>query len=235
MKTPRWTDGAVALLAAAAFVAPVLGEEAKMKSTFLDPDSAEAKPYRDVGSRAIDRLAYTMITDAASAVSQNAEVAALGKCHLKDIPMTPGVGGIPRISAMKLTSLKLRNPANAPDDAEKEALEKVNTLLIAGIPPKVLVQRVELASGQHEWRVYKPLANVRQCGTCHAKPDEQSPEMRTALKERFPADQASDYSGGQWRGLMRVTVADPPPPPAAAPAATTAPTSDPKGLRRKKT
>jgi hypothetical protein len=133
------------------------------------------------------------------------------------------VGGMPRIKGMKLTSLKLRNPANAPDAAEKLALENVKTGLDAGNPPSLLVQKVTLPSGAVEWRVYKPLANIRQCGSCHAKPEEMPEDLRAALAKKYPSDQATGYSLGEWRGLVRVTVADPAPPAPPAPAAPAAP------------
>lgn len=183
---------------------------APVQATFLNVDSPEAKPYRDVGDRAIDRFAMTMISEAASSVARDGAVAALAVCHLKNLPTTNGfVAGIPRIKAMKLTSLKLRNPANAPDGAEQLALTKVAGDLDAGEPPNLLVQRIDLPGGAHEWRVYKPLATIRQCMPCHGRTDEQSPELTAALHERYPKDEATGYAPGQWRGLIRVTVSDP--------------------------
>ncbi len=183
---------------------------APVHATFVDPDSPAAKPYRDTGDRAIDRFAMTMISEAASSVARDGAVAALAVCHLKNLPMTNGfVAGMPRISAMKLTSLKLRNPANAPDAAEELALAKVSADLEAGTPPNLLVQRIDLPGGGNEWRVYKPLVTIRQCMPCHGRTDEQSPELVAALKEKYPNDDATGYAPGQWRGLIRVTVAEP--------------------------
>lgn len=44
-----------------------------------------------------------------------------------------------------------------------------------------------------------------------------SPELKARLAERYPDDKALDYTAGQWRGLIRVSISDTPPP-AAAPA-----------------
>ena len=205
------------LIAVVSLTPFVLAEDAKpeIQAAFIDPASAEAKSYRVPGEYAIDRLVMTMVTDASRAVAGHTEVAALATFHLKDIPMKNGtVAGLPRISAVKLTSLKLRNPLNAPDAAEQLALEKVRREFEVGSPPSILVQRVQTAQGE-EWRVYKPLATIRQCGTCHATPEEQSPELRAAIQQSYPSDQSSSYGTGQWRGLIRVTVAPPAPPPAA--------------------
>ena len=44
-------------------------------------------------------------------------------CHLKALPLTGEIiAGMPRSTAVKRTSLKLRNPANAPDEYEQRAL-----------------------------------------------------------------------------------------------------------------
>lgn len=199
----------------------------ELQASFVDPDSPEARPYRYIGARSIDRLAVTLITDVSNAVLRNGPVAALDQCHLKDIPMKDGlVGGMSQITGMKLTSLKLRNPNNAPDAAEKLALEKVKSDLESGVAPAVVVQRVTLPSGAIEWRVYKPLANIRQCGDCHAAPAAMPDDLREALAKKYPSDQATGYELGDWRGLVRVTVSDPPPPP--APAASPAPVTNKK-------
>lgn len=218
MKT-ELTVWAVVTVASLGMTTTSLGgetEQAGVQASFLDPDAAEARSFRNAGEYAIDRLMMTMVMDASSAVARHTEVAALATFHLKDVPMKNGtIGGLPRITAMKLTSLKVRNPANAPDAAETLALNKVQQQLERGVSPGVLVQRVELPSGSHEIRVYKPLAVIRQCGTCHADTDAQSPELRLAIQEHYPSDQATGYSLGQFRGLIRVTVADEPAPTAA--------------------
>jgi hypothetical protein len=200
------------------------GEAPSVEAAFVDPGSPEAAPYRGVGEDAIGRLMMTMITDTSGAVARHTEVASLPTFHLKDLPLKNGtVAGLPRITAVKLTSQKLLNPANAPDAAEQLALARVQADLEAGTPPRVLVQRIDRAGGGTEWRVYKPLAMIRQCGTCHAAAEEQSPELRTALHERFPSDAASSYAIGQWRGLIRVTVAEPAAPVAPGASAATPP------------
>lgn len=229
--------GGVVVAVTVTLASGALAEDAKseIQSTFVDPDSAEAKSYRDVGDRSIDRLAMTMITDASRAVAGGTEIAALPNCHLKDVPMKDGtVGGLPRITAVKMTASKVRNPENAPDAAEQAALDKVKRAIDLGTPPKILVQRIDLPSGAKEWRVYKPLVTIRQCGTCHARPDEQTPELRTALAAKYPKDEGSGFGVGQWRGLMRVTVADPAPAPAPKPAAPAKAEPPSKGARGKR-
>lgn len=217
-------------MTAAILAQPLCAEETPppAQATLVDPDSADVRPVRSPGEYAIDRLAMTMITDAAAAVSRGTEVAALQTFHLKDVPMKNGtVAGLPRILAAKLTSLKLRNPANAPDVAEQQALQYVQASLDGGVPPRILIQKVEHPGAAPEWRVYKPLANIRQCGNCHGNPEDMSPELREALQKKYPDDKATGYVTGQWRGLIRVTVGDPPTPPKPATPAPAKPAGKP--------
>jgi hypothetical protein len=215
--------GGNVVVAAMAIASPAAtGLAAEAQASFVEPSTPEVRSVRDTGDRAIDRLAYTMVTDIMSAVARDGPVKALDVAHLKGLPTTGGtVAGLPRITAMKLTSLKVRNPANAPDPAEKLALDRVQSDLEAGTPPAVLVQRVDLPGEAHEWRVYKPLAVLKDCVACHGRSESQSAELRAALQQRYPDDQAIGYRAGELRGLFRVTVAEPSPaapPPQPAPA-----------------
>lgn len=181
---------------------------------FLDADAPEAAEVRGLGERAINRLAVTLVNEVAVAVSKSGAEKAVDVCHLKALPLTGEiVSGMPRITAVKRTSLRLRNPANAPDAAEQLALDRVKKDMESGTLPKVLVQRVDLPAGKREWRVYRPIGIAPQCVTCHGPRESLSAELQARLAKTYPADNALGYSVGQWRGLIRVTVSDPPPPP----------------------
>lgn len=180
---------------------------------FLDPESPEAAEIRQLGEYAINRLAMTLVSEVTVAVNKSGAEKAIDVCHLKALPMTQGtIAGLPRIKEVKRTSLKLRNPRNAPDPAEALALQRVQKDLEAGTIPKVLVQQIDLGGGKSEWRVYRPIAVAPQCVTCHGPRDSFPPELRARLTEKYPEDQAVGYAAGQWRGLVRVTVGEPPAP-----------------------
>jgi len=193
-------------------------------AVFVNPNAAENVEIRDLGGRPINRIGSTLVNEVSSAMAKGGPDKAVDFCHLKALPMTGEIiTGMPRITGVKRTSLRLRNPANAPDAAEKLALARVEAEIENGNPPKVLVQRIDLPGAKREWRVYRPVGVAPQCLACHGPKDSMSPALQARLAERYPADQATDYSAGQWRGLIRVTVAEAPaaPPAKAAPAKTT--------------
>ncbi len=186
---------------------------------FIDADSPAAAEVRALGERAINRLAVTLVNEVSVAVAKSGAENAVDVCHLKALPLTGEIlSGLPRITAVKRTSLRLRNPANAPDPAEQLALDRVQRDMEAGKLPKVLVQRLDLAPGRQEWRVYRPIGIAPQCVTCHGPKESLAPELQARLAKTYPADNATGYTVGQWRGLIRVTVSDPPPPPPPPPA-----------------
>lgn len=211
------------LLWACAFSAPAAdtptAPPAAPPTEFIDPDSPDAAEVRALGERAINRLAVTLVNEVSVAVAKGGAEKAVDVCHLKALPLTGEIlSGMPRITGVKRTSLRLRNPANAPDAAEQLALDRVQRDMEAGKLPKVLVQRLDLAAGRHEWRVYRPIGIAPQCVTCHGPRESLSTELQARLAKTYPADNATGYQVGQWRGLIRVTVSDPPPPPPPPPA-----------------
>lgn len=225
MKTRLTLLAALALAGRA--VAPAADTPApassEVSAAFVDPDAPEHSEVRAIGERAINRLGITMANEVTVAVAKSGAEKAIDVCHLKALPLTGEIiAGMPRITGVKRTSLRLRNPANAPDAAEKLALDRVQKDLESGTLPKVLVQRVERLGEKPEWRVYRPVGVAQQCVTCHGPRESLAPDLQARLAERYPADQATGYAVGQWRGLIRVSVGEAPPPPPPAPAKTTA-------------
>lgn len=210
MKTPA-LPLLFALLPAVGALSALAGDDS-IKARFVADDSPEAAEVRQLGEDAINRLATTLVREVTTAMAKEGPAGAVEVCHLKAVPITNGtIAGLPRITALKRTSLKLRSPANAPDAAEKLVLDHIRQLLENGDPPPpLLVQRVEAPNAAPEWRVYKPIGMLPKCLACHGDPEGQADALRTKLAERYPADQAIGYGPGEWRGLIRVTVADAP-------------------------
>lgn len=203
--------GAVRMFRLLAGFAPALAAvaaEPAQGTRMIDPDSAEVAAIRTAGEQAVVRLASTLTAEVAEAVARGGPENAVEVCHLKAVPLTAGVAeALPGIREVKRTSLKLRNPANAPDAGEQAVLDRLAALVAGGQPlPPVLVQRHEPPGAPAEWRVYKPIAIQPQCVVCHGDPALQSPALRARLADRYPGDQATGYRAGDWRGVFRVTV-----------------------------
>jgi hypothetical protein len=186
--------------------------ESAVKSTFITLDTPETAEVRKLGESAINRMAVSMVREVSAALANGGAERAVDVVHLKDVEMVNGtVAGMPRITGMKRTSLRIRSKINAPDAADLLALEEVQRQLLTGeAAPSVLVQRAEVPPAAPEWRVYKPIGTLPKCLACHGDPAEQSETLRVILRRYYPEDQATGYAAGTWRGVLRVTVADAP-------------------------
>ena len=193
-----------------------------INAEFVDPNSSDVTDIRGAGEKAINRLVTEMVNELTRTIARGGLEAAVDVAHLKNLPMTGGrVTGLPRIKTIKLTSFRVRNPANAPDAADQLALDRVIKELASDYgASKLLVQRIGPPNAPSEWRVYSPIGSMSSCLKCHGDPELQLVGLREKLNAQYPTDQATGYRIGEWRGLIRVTVdSAPPPPPAAPPAA----------------
>ena len=192
---------------------------APLRAEFVDPAKPEVAAIRQAGEAAVAAVGKKLVTALNTALAAGGPEAAVLVCQTQALPLTAEkLADQPTLVSVKRTSLRLRNPANAPDAAERLALDHVAKLVAAGQPPPpVLVQRIQPSgTAAPEWRVYRPIATKAECLVCHGDPATQSPALRTALQTRYPTDAATGYAADQWRGLFRVTIA-PAPAPSARP------------------
>ncbi|MFP4624058.1 MAG: DUF3365 domain-containing protein [Gemmatimonadota bacterium] len=104
--------------------------------------------------------------------------------------------------AVKRTTLRARNPRNAPDSLESAALRYFHEADAAGQEREHWVQRT--AAG--DFRYYMPLRVAPMCLECHGERDRIDPAVRQVLETRYPTDEATGYREGDLRGVVRVTV-----------------------------
>ncbi len=183
--------------------------------SWVDPADPAAAVFRQAGEQAISRIGNTLIFEVERSLADNGLTKTLEVVHLKNF-VTPKTGpGQPRITAIRRTSLNLRNPANAPDAADRAALDRFNTTIQEGdVVPAVLIQRLASPGAPVEWRVYRPISTMPQCLKCHGPREDLAPEVREFLDHHYPADQATGYTPYQWRGVIRVSLAADEPTPA---------------------
>ncbi len=98
------------------------------------------------------------------------------------------------------TSLRVRNPDNAPDAWERAALERFDARRAAGEDPATL-ERWEIVATDdgRELRYMKAIPTGTLCLTCHGEP---AGEVRDALDRLYPDDRARGYAAGEIRGAF---------------------------------
>lgn len=171
------------------------------------PDSEDVSPQIreeviELGSAAADDLVATLMGHLMEAMREGGPAGAVDVCSVRALELTSQVADRQGL-AIKRTSMWYRNPANAPDEAETEALKHFRTSLEeTGELPGPWVQK----AGRDEYRYYRPLVMAEPCLVCHGSEDQIDPAVRSVLEERYPDDMATGYSTGDFRGVIRVTV-----------------------------
>jgi hypothetical protein len=102
------------------------------------------------------------------------------------------------------TSLKTRNPANAPDAWERQVLQRFEEQKLQGKDPKQM-EHFELvdANGVTKFRYMKTIPTGGICITCHGA--ELAPEIAQKIQQLYPDDQATGYKPGDIRGAFTIS------------------------------
>lgn len=99
------------------------------------------------------------------------------------------------------TSLKLRNPENAPDVWEQKVLEKFEARKAAGEPVKPMAYYEIVEEGdQRVFRFMKAIPTGEVCLKCHGS--DLKPAVAAKLDELYPSDEARGFQTGDIRGAF---------------------------------
>ena len=103
------------------------------------------------------------------------------------------------------TSLKLRNPNNAPDAWETEVLQQFEQQRAKGEGPYALVYTEIVEEGDEKYfrfmkGIVMPPLEKMPCLMCHG--EELDANTAAALDELYPQDKARGYKAGQVRGAF---------------------------------
>ncbi len=168
------------------------------------PDELDRAKALEVGGAAAGQLSSTLIGHLTAAVDSSGPAGAIDFCSTQALALTAQAVASMEGVDIRRTTTRLRNPANAPDSLDAEALAWFESQLAAtGALPKEWVQ----TEGQEAMRYYRPLVANEMCVRCHGPAESLMPEVVAALAERYPQDQATGYAPGDFRGLIRVRIA----------------------------
>ena len=176
--------------------------------TFVESNDPASADIAQFGFKMIDKIGSMLIDEVKSELATKETSETVSVMHLKGLELPKPLPGRPSITAIRRTSLMLRDPLNAPDGADLAAMDKIHKQLMADqSPDKMLVQKIEQPGKPVEWRVYRPIASSQSCLACHGDPKTFRPGVKEALDRYYPEDKAIDYSAQEWRGVIRVSIA----------------------------
>ncbi|MDJ0513480.1 MAG: DUF3365 domain-containing protein [Methyloceanibacter sp.] len=102
------------------------------------------------------------------------------------------------------TALKLRNPANAPDDWERSVLLEFQDKIDQGADVSALeYYETTTKDGEPVFRYMKAIPTQGPCLTCHGS--NVSPSVKAKISELYPEDQATGFALGELRGAFTIT------------------------------
>lgn len=139
-----------------------------------------------------------------AAIKAGGPVNAIEVCHTAAPAIAANVSGESGWRVAR-TSLKLRNPKNAPDGWEKAVLIKFEQRRAAGEnPAKMEFSEVVESGGAKTFRYMKAIPTAaKPCLACHG--EKLAPGVADALDKLYPADQARGFKAGDIRGAFTIS------------------------------
>ena len=160
------------------------------------PDPSEAGPK--IVAAAFERLSAAL----GDALSKGGPTNALNVCSEKAPDIATAVGREHGVT-LRRASARPRNPKNAADTREQQVLAAFAEAMARKEAPKPQTQREP--DGSATFFAPIVLANPL-CLQCHGKPGQDvAAGTLSAIRAKYPEDQATGYALGELRGLWRVT------------------------------
>lgn len=189
----RWMMGAAvsALTMAIAATGPNASAE-KLGQAALEE---RAKKARELVATLTDRLRLEL-----SQATKTGVATAVAQCQT----ISPELSPIPEPGGFEVqrTSLRLRNPENAPDDWERGVLQTFQARVASGSDPARLehFEVVMTAEGDKLFRYMRGIPVGEICLACHGTDLKQ--DVKAELTRYYPDDKATGYKLGELRGAF---------------------------------
>ncbi|CDH43517.1 MAG: DUF3365 domain-containing protein [Candidatus Competibacteraceae bacterium] len=176
------------------------------------PPSVAAKPSPNpppeitVSRVAVQKFGATLKEALQQAMQSGGAVNGIAVCHDKAEQIATDLSQHLGILVGR-TSLKIRNPANAPDNWEQAVLKQFDARKAQGEPVDKLefFAVIDDDQGQKTFRYMKAIPTAALCLGCHG--EHLTPEVDAKLKELYPSDAARGFREGDLRGAF--TLAKP--------------------------
>lgn len=177
-----------------------------VSSLVLAADTPTPAELKAEAKTVIQTLAKNLMGELKTTAQKEGLPAAIEVCNTKALPMTDDVSGMKGWQISR-TSLKLRNPQNAPDAWERKVLEQFASQEAQGADLKTLAysEVITDSTGQKKLRLMKAIPVAEQCLACHGS--ELKPAVSQKLQALYPHDNAKGFKAGDLRGAFSLEKA----------------------------
>ncbi len=165
------------------------------------PVAAETDPRVERARAAAQALGRQLLQALGAQLASGTPADAITVCS----EIAPAVASELSLDGVEIrrTSLRLRNPENAPDPWERAWLERLEDLHAAGELPREVH---EVLDADAELRYLRPILVTPACLRCHGPRETLDPEVRDRLDQLYPDDHAHGFAAGDLRGAFSVRV-----------------------------
>lgn len=173
-------------------------------SSMAAAESPSPEALKAEAKTVIQTLAKNLMGELKSAAQEGGLPAAIEVCNTKAMPLTDDVSGMKGWQISR-TSLKLRNPQNAPDAWERQVLEQFAAQAEQGADLKKLAysEVITDSEGRKSLRLMKAIPVAEQCLACHGS--QLKPAVSERLQVLYPHDNATGFKAGDLRGAFSLS------------------------------
>jgi len=189
------------------FTLPLAAEETPAApAAKASPVLTLAKPHLKSYRQSLKKYGKNLKKTLKQAMKKGGPVNAMSVCNSQALPITKQHSDM-HAWEISRTSLKPRNPANAPDAWETKIMQDFDKRRAAGEKPKTLEysEIVVAEDGSKSLRYIKAIPTGKVCLQCHGS--DLKPEVSAKLTELYPDDKATGFKVGDLRGAFSITEA----------------------------
>lgn len=165
-------------------------------SALADDNDARLEAARN----AAVKLQGTLVVELQEAMKTGGPLKAIEVCNTRAPAIANEISSAENLRIGR-TSLKTRNPDNAPDDWEKKVLEDFEARKANGEDPAML-EHHEVVGGEFRYMKAIAIRPDMPCLKCHG--EQIDPAVQAKLKELYPNDKATGYKAGDLRGAVTI-------------------------------
>ncbi len=155
-----------------------------------------------MAKKMVDGFNQELKSELYAAIEDSGVVSAVSVCSERAPEIAARFSNIHGWSVRRVSE-RFRNPANAPDDFEMEALKTLESR------PATAGDEFFQWSEEDGRRVFRFVRAIRfkaTCRNCHGSKDEFPEELKQIIDERYPGDMAHGYSIDEIRGIFSIKV-----------------------------
>ncbi len=163
----------------------------------------DVKERTEAARAAATQFGKTLLGELQKAIAAGGVASAIDVCHLV-APQIAADTSASRRMKIGRTSLRLRQPANRPDEWELRQLQSFEQRKAAGENPgSIEVGEYVGSGGTRIFRYMKAIPTGEVCLNCHGTA--LAPDVKAKLQQLYPEDAATGFKMGDLRGAFTIT------------------------------